>query len=109
MNAENDTSDAEKECEDRPINQGDASAVLVSITKTDHHKYKYEFKYEPTANTAAANTLTTSESEERKCKEIKEDDMNSQRMFTVQKSLRGVCVSSHSAWLKVEGVCQPLG
>ena len=39
----------------------------------------------------------------------KEDDMNSQRMFTVQKSLRGVCVSSHSAWLKVEGVCQPLG
>ena len=35
----------------------------------------------------------------------KEDDMNSQRMFTVQKSLRGVCVSSHSAWLKVEGVC----
>ena len=23
--------------------------------------------------------------------------------------LRGVCVSSHSAWLKVEGVCQPLG
>ena len=40
----------------------------------------------------------------------KEDDMNSQRMFTVQKSLRGVCVSSHSAWFrKVEGVCQPLG
>ena len=32
----------------------------------------------------------------------KEDDMNSQRMFTVQKSLRGVCVSSHSAWL-IEG------
>ena len=78
MNAKNDTSDAEKECENRPINQGDASAVVVSITKMDHHKYKYEFKYEPTANTAAANTPTTSESEERKCKEIKEeDDMNS--------------------------------
>ena len=81
MNSENDTSDAEKECEDRPINQGDASAVLVSITKTDRHKYKYEFKYEPrstTANTAAANTPTTSESDTRECEGInEEDDMDS--------------------------------
>ena len=74
MNAESDTSDGEKECEARPINQGDASAVLVSITKTDHHKYKYEFKYEPTANTAAANTPTTSKSDTKECEEINEED-----------------------------------